>query len=88
MTDVPGIMADPADLSTLVNAVDIAGAMELMRSGVVPRPHDTKGGELHRGLFCGVRKVFTSTAACRTPYCWRCSQTRGSGTMMLEELGK
>ena len=46
MTDVPGIMEDPGDISTLINAVDIGGAMELMRRGVV------KGGMIPKVESC------------------------------------
>ena len=88
MTDVPGIMADPADLSTLVNAVDIAGAMELMRSGVVRGGMIPKVESCIEALLCGVRKVFILDGRVPHSILLEMLTDEGSGTMMLEELGK
>ena len=87
MTDVPGIMEDPGDISTLINAVDIGGAMELMRRGVVKGGMIPKVESCMEALLCGVKKVFILDGRVPHSILLEMLTDEGSGTMMIEELG-
>ena len=87
MTDVPGIMEDPGDISTLINAVDIGGAMELMRRGVVRGGMIPKVESCMEALLCGVKKVFILDGRVPHSILLEMLTDEGSGTMMIEELG-
>lgn len=87
MTDVPGIMEDPGDISTLINAVDIGGAMELMRRGVVKGGMMPKVESCMEALLCGVKKVFILDGRVPHSILLEMLTDEGSGTMMIEELG-
>ena len=87
MTHVPGIMEDPGDISTLINAVDIGGAMELMRRGVVKGGMIPKVESCMEALLCGVKKVFILDGRVPHSILLEMLTDEGSGTMMIEELG-
>lgn len=87
MTDVPGIMEDPGDISTLINAVDIGGAMELMRRGVVKGGMIPKVESCMEALLCGVKKVFILDGRVPHSILLEMLTDEGSGTMMIAELG-
>ena len=58
MTDVPGIMLDPADPASLVHVADINDATELFRRGVISGGMIPKVESCIEALLCGVHKVF------------------------------
>ena len=87
MTDVPGIMEDPGDISTLINAVDIGGAMELIRRGIIKGGMIPKVESCMEALLCGVKKVFILDGRVPHSILLEMLTDEGSGTMMIEELG-
>ena len=58
MTDVPGIMLDPADQASLVHVADINDATDLFRQGVIKGGMIPKVESCIEALLCGVHKVF------------------------------
>ena len=56
MTDIRGILRDPADESTLIPSVQVSEAPQLIREGIHLRRHDPQDRMLHRGHPPGCEK--------------------------------
>ena len=85
MTDVPGIMEDPDDISTLVHVADINDAVELFRRGVIKGGMIPKVESCIEALLCGVKKVFILDGRVPHSILLEMLTDEGSGTMMLGE---
>ena len=85
MTDVPGIMVDPDDISTLVHVADINDAVELFRRGVIKGGMIPKVESCIEALLCGVKKVFILDGRVPHSILLEMLTDEGSGTMMLGE---
>ncbi len=85
MTDVPGIMLDPADPASLVHAADINEANELFRRGVISGGMIPKVESCVEALLCGVRKVFILDGRVPHSILLEMLTDAGSGTMMVGE---
>ena len=85
MTDVPGIMEDPDDISTLVHVADINDAVELFRRGVIKGGMIPKVESCIEALRCRVKKVFILDGRVPHSILLEMLTDEGSGTMMLGE---
>ena len=85
MTDVPGIMEDPDDITTLVHVADINDAVELFRRGVIKGGMIPKVESCIEALLCGVKKVFILDGRVPHSILLEMLTDEGSGTMMLGE---
>jgi acetylglutamate kinase len=86
MTDIAGIMADKDDPTSLIPAVDIAGAYELMRSGTVSGGMIPKVESCIEAVICGVKKVFILDGRVPHSILVEMLTDEGSGTMVVEAL--
>lgn len=85
MTDVPGIMLDPADPASLVHVADINEATELFRRGVISGGMIPKVESCIEALLCGVHKVFILDGRIAHSILLEMLTDEGSGTMMVGE---
>ena len=85
MTDVPGIMLDPDDKSSLVHVADISDATELFRQGVIKGGMIPKVESCIEALLCGVHKVFILDGRVPHSILLEMLTDEGSGTMMVGE---
>ena len=89
MTDVPGIMLDPADPASLVHVLvhvaDINEATELFRRGVISGGMIPKVESCIEALLCGVHKVFILDGRIAHSILLEMLTDEGSGTMMVGE---
>ena len=85
MTDVPGIMLDPADQASLVHVADINDATDLFRQGVIKGGMIPKVESCIEALLCGVHKVFILDGRVPHSILLEMLTDEGSGTMMVGE---
>ena len=85
MTDVPGIMLDPADPASLVHVADINEATELFRRDVISGGMIPKVESCIEALLCGVHKVFILDGRIAHSILLEMLTDEGSGTMMVGE---
>ncbi|NCB51208.1 MAG: acetylglutamate kinase [Clostridia bacterium] len=84
MTDIAGIMENRDDPNSLIPLLDIAGAYDLMRSGVVSGGMVPKVESCIEAVLCGVKKVFILDGRVPHSILVEMLTDEGAGTMVVE----
>jgi acetylglutamate kinase len=85
MTDIAGILENEDDPASLIPEVDIPGAYELIRGGVVSGGMIPKVESCVDAILCGVKRVFILDGRVPHSILVEMLTDEGSGTMVVEE---
>jgi acetylglutamate kinase len=87
LTDVPGILEDPAKASSLISYTDLAGLAELRRDGVLSGGMAPKSAAVETALRGGVARAHLVSWRVADGLLMELFTNEGSGTLVVRELG-
>ena len=87
LTDVPGILERPEDLSSLISYTDLAGLAELRRSGVLSGGMAPKTAAVEAALHGGVGRAHLVSWRVPDGLLMELFTNEGSGTLVVREPG-
>jgi acetylglutamate kinase len=87
LTDAPGLLADPADLHSVVSYTDLAGLARLRQRGVLRDGMAPKAKAVEEALAGGVRRAHLLPSRVPESLLLEVFTNEGAGTLVVADLG-